>query len=142
MYSSCTAPVQHIECTHVSCATTKRANTECNATTVHLRCQYVRRRHVEGKRRSKTSHRHHITHHIRNLATMTTQTRDAATNQLEVQATAKQGTLSTLTTGNGAPVDSLTASMTAGERCVMFEVGSSLDSVCRHPSQPLIFHAI
>ena len=47
---------------------------------------------------------------------MTTQTRDAATNQLEVQATAKQGTFSTLTTGNGAPVDTLTASMTAGER--------------------------
>jgi catalase len=47
---------------------------------------------------------------------MTTQTRDAATNQLEVQATAKQGTFSTLTTGNGAPVDTFTASMTAGER--------------------------
>jgi hypothetical protein len=50
-------------------------------------------------------------------ATMTTvETRDAATNQLEVQATGKQGKWSTLTTDNGSPVDSLTASMTAGER--------------------------
>jgi hypothetical protein len=48
--------------------------------------------------------------------TMTTETRDAATNQLESQATEQQGMRSTLTTGNGAPVDSLTASMTAGER--------------------------
>jgi len=47
---------------------------------------------------------------------MTTESRDAATNQLEVQATEKQSTQSTLTTGNGAPVGSLTASMTAGER--------------------------
>jgi hypothetical protein len=60
---------------------------------------------------------------------MTTQTRDAATNQLEVQATAKQGTFSTLTTGNGAPVDTFTASMTAGERYVMLDL---LVATCRN----------
>jgi hypothetical protein len=53
-----------------------------------------------------------ITHYI----TMSTEQRDAATNQLEKQSTLKQGTRTALTTSNGAPVDTLTASMTAGER--------------------------
>lgn len=42
--------------------------------------------------------------------------RDPATNQLESYASQTKGSRPTLTTSNGVPVDSLTASMTAGAR--------------------------
>ncbi len=46
---------------------------------------------------------------------MTPSPRDAATDQLSTQAAAIRD-VKTLTTSNGAPVDTLTASMTVGNR--------------------------